>query len=59
VRISGVFQGAPPRALIDGRTVRAGEVVNAALGITFERIDAPRKLIVFRDRSGATVMRRY
>lgn len=58
-KISGVFQGTPARAVINGRLARSGETVDATLGIVFDRIDADRRHIVFRDRTGATVTRRY
>jgi len=58
-RISGVFQGSPPRALINGRTVSAGEIVDDALSITFDSFDAATKMIVFRDSTGATVARKF
>ncbi|QYM78628.1 hypothetical protein K0B96_15190 [Horticoccus luteus] len=58
-QISGVFQGQPARALLNGHMVRAGEVVDLRLGITFESVDARQKVLLFRDRSGATVQRKY
>lgn len=58
-QISGVFQGQPARVLINGRTVRAGEVVEPRLGIVFQSVDAKEKLLQFRDHSGATVQRKY
>ena len=58
-KISGVFQGTPPRAFINGRLVRLGEVVDSSLGIRFDSIDPKTKNIVFKDASGATVGRRY
>ena len=58
-KISGVFQGTPPRAFINGRLVRLGEVVDSSLGIRFDSIDPKTKNIVFKDSSGATVARRY
>ena len=59
VVISGVFQGNPPRILIGGRTLRPGDVADASLGIVFEGIDAERKVVTFRDRSGATTTKKY
>jgi hypothetical protein len=59
VRINGVFQGTPPRALINGRMFRLGETVEPALGIVFESITAETKTITFKDRTGALVSRRY
>jgi hypothetical protein len=58
-KISGIFQGVPSRAFINGRLHRAGELIDPALGITFETVDAERKQIIFKDRSGAIVARRY
>ena len=58
-RINGIFQGEPPRALINGRTVRAGEAVDNLLGIFFDGVDAEMKTITFKDRSGATITRKY
>jgi len=58
-RISGIFQGNPARAVINGKLSRAGEVVDPGLGITFEGLDDARKNLVFKDRSGATVTRRF
>ncbi len=59
VKINGVFQGSPARALINGRTVRAGQAVDDTLGITFDHLDTQTRMIVFRNRAGATVARRY
>jgi hypothetical protein len=58
-KVSGVFQGSPPRAFINGKLTRAGEAVDSALGIVFDGIDAEKKLIMFKDRTGATVARKY
>lgn len=58
-RINGVFQGNPPRALINGRTIRAGESADTVLGIVFESVDPEKKTITFKDRSGATITRKY
>jgi hypothetical protein len=58
-KVSGVFQGNPPRAFINGKLTRAGETVDSGLGIVFDTIDAEKKLIMFKDRTGATVARKY
>ena len=58
-KISGVFQGTPPRMFINGRLARAGEKVDEGLGIIFETIDVPKKLVIFKDESGAIVTRKY
>ncbi len=59
MRISGVFQGDPPRALINGRTIRAGEPIDIGLGIVFTGIDVDRRLIVMREASGAIAAKKY
>jgi len=58
-RISGVFQGNPPRAMINGKITRAGDRVDADLGIVFEGLSPDRRQLVFTDRSGAKVFRGY
>ncbi len=58
LRLSGVFEGEPPRAMIDGRLVRAGEVIDERLGIRFDGLEPGRRLR-FRDASGAAVVRKY
>ena len=58
-KISGVFQGIPSRAFINGRMVRAGETVDVTLAILFERVDGDRRQLIFRDKTGATVSRKY
>jgi hypothetical protein len=57
--IGGVFQGTPSRALINGRIIREGQVVDDTLGISFERIDSVKKEIYFKDTTGAEVSRDY
>jgi hypothetical protein len=59
VKISGVNQGATPRALINGRMVQLGQIVDEAQGIEFDSVDPHNKTIVFKDRTGAVVSRRY
>ena len=58
-KISGVFQGTPARVMFNGRLARAGDTVEPTLGITFDGLDPDRKLILFKDKSGAVVTRRY
>ncbi len=58
-KISGVFQGDPPRVMINGRLARAGDTVEPGLVITFDSIDPDKKLILFKDKAGAIVTRRY
>ena len=58
-KVSGVFQGAPPRAMINGRLTRVGETAEPTLGIVFDGVDAEKKQLSFKDRSGAVISRRY
>lgn len=58
-KVSGVFQGAPSRAFINGRMIRTGETVDATLGIVFEGVDATKRHLLFKDKTGAIVARRY
>ena len=58
-KISGTVGGATPRALINGRLVRSGDVVESTLGITFEGFDPEKNQITFKDKSGAIVTRRF
>lgn len=59
IRVSGVYQGSPARALIDGRLIRQGETVEPVLGIKFADIDAEAKHIILEDASGARVKVKY
>jgi len=59
MRVSGVFQGEPVRALINGRTVRLGDVLEPNRKIEFYKIDPEAKQLIFRDFTGATVSRHY
>ncbi len=59
IRVSGVYQGSPARALIDGRLIRQGELVEPALGIKFADIDVEAKKIILEDASGARVKVKY
>jgi hypothetical protein len=59
MKITGVFQGSPARAFINGRAVREGEFVDSSLGIIFDSVDPDKKQIVFRDRNDVTISRKY
>jgi hypothetical protein len=59
-KINGVFPTAtPPRIMLNGRLVRGGDMVESTLAITFDSVDAEKKLLIFKDKSGATVSHRY
>jgi hypothetical protein len=44
--------------MIDGRLVRAGELIDERLGLRFDGLEPGRRLR-FRDASGAAVVRKY
>lgn len=58
-RVAGVVSGASPRAIINGRLVRPGDIVDASVGVIFDGVDAERKLIVFRNNDGAFTTKSY
>lgn len=49
----------PVRAVINGRPVRSGEIVDSGLGIIFDGYDPEKNQLRFKDRTGATVLRRF
>ena len=57
--VSGVFQGAPARALVDGRIIRSGDVIEPMLAVTFVGVDAPAKQLILEDKTGAQVRVKY
>jgi hypothetical protein len=58
-KVTGVYQGSPPRALINGRLMRVGHMLDEGLAISFEGIDAENRVLNFVDRSGARVSKGY
>jgi hypothetical protein len=58
-KITGVFQGSPGRAMINGKLRRGGEVVDLELGIVFVGVDVAARRLTFADRAGAKVVRSY
>jgi len=58
-KVSGVYQGSPPRAFINGRLIRVGQLVEEGLGISFSGIDAENRMLLFKDRTGARVSKHY
>lgn len=58
-RITGVVVGNSPRAIINGRLVRPGDVVDGAQGIVFDGLDLERKEVVFRNGTGLFAGKAY
>ena len=57
--VSGVFQGNPARALVDGRIVRSGDMIEPVLGIKFVGVDSETKHLILQDASGAQLRVKY
>ncbi len=57
--VGGVFEGAEPRALLNGRIVKLDEIVERPLGLRFIGIDGGQKELWFSDATGRMYRRRY
>jgi hypothetical protein len=57
-KVGGVFAGRV-RAVINSRAVDGGQTIDDALGIIFDSVDADKKVLIFRDKSGAKVSIKY
>jgi hypothetical protein len=58
LKITGVRTGAAPRILVERATFAVGEIMNSELGVTFDGYDASRRMLRFKDKTGAIVERR-
>jgi hypothetical protein len=59
LKVTGVFQGSPARALIEGRIVREGELIEPLLGVKFAGVDSDQKQVILQDETGAQVRLKY
>jgi hypothetical protein len=59
VRITGVAAGNAPRAIINGRLVRPGDLIDPEEGIVFDGLDTEQKKVIFKIKSGATLGKEY
>lgn len=59
LNVGGATLGKPARVLLNNRLTYEGDEVNRTLGLVFVELDPARKLLVFRDQSGAIVTRSY
>lgn len=57
-KVGGVFPNRV-RAVINSRAVDGGQIIDDALGIIFDSVDQEKKVLVFRDKSGAKVSIKY
>ena len=58
-KVNSVIGGTSPKATINGRVIRPGEVVDGTLGIVLEAVDVEARQLIFKDKAGAVVARRY
>jgi hypothetical protein len=59
LRVSGVLLGSSPRALINGRTVHIGDVLDPVLGVRLVEVDGASRHLVFEDATTASIRARY
>jgi hypothetical protein len=59
LRVSGVSLGASPRALINGRMVHLGDLLEPTLGIRLVAVDGAVRHLVFEDNAQARLTARY
>ncbi len=59
VKISSIFPGNPGRGILNDRLTRAGDPAHVHPEITFVGLDAEPRLLLFRDKAGASVARGY
>lgn len=57
LKFTGIVGGSSPRALIDGRAYRVGDVVDVELGVKIARIDPAKRFVEFTDSSGTSMIR--
>lgn len=57
--ISGVVASDTPRAIINGRLVKAGDLIESSQGIIFDGVDLERKEVIFRTKSGLFAGKTY
>lgn len=59
VKFGGVFEGGEPRAYLDGRIVRYGEIFNRELGLRFLGVDLQEHAILFTNADNVTFRKYY
>ena len=59
MKVDGVTGGATPRAYIDGRLFKFGDIVNRPLGLRFVGVDFDEHVILFTNADNETFRKRY
>ncbi len=59
LKVSGVLQGSPAKAMMNGRLFRAGTIIDPELGVMFVSVDGSSNRILLRDKTGAELRLAY
>lgn len=59
VKFGGVFEGGEPRAYLDGRIVKYGEIFNRELGLRFLGVDLEEHALLFTNADNVTFRKYY
>ena len=59
LKVDGVAGGATPRAYIDGRLVKYGEIINRTLGLRFVGVDPEEHVLLFTNGDNETFRKHY
>jgi hypothetical protein len=59
LKVSGVLQGNPARAMLNGRMFRVGDEIDPGLAVMLAGVDATKKFLLLRDKSGAELRLTY
>ncbi len=57
--IGGVFDGPEPRAYLDGRLVKYGEIINRNLGLRFVGVDPDQHAVLFTNADNVTFRKHF
>jgi hypothetical protein len=59
LKASSVVQGNPAKVMIAGKLIRAGEMIDDKLGVTFVGVDGAKSALILRDYLGAELFVGY
>lgn len=57
--VGGVFDGPEPRAYLDGRLVKYGEIINRNLGLRFVGVDQSQHAVLFTNADNVTFRKHF
>gem|GEM_PF-3714292 len=56
VKIEGVVGS---KAILNKRLARVGDMIEPALGVVFDSVDPERRMVIFKDKNGAVVTKKF